>query len=393
VVLDYNGDKKKDLAIGAPGESAVYVVLGPDFKDHHELKVPDGIPGSLFGTEMAKTDLDENGRDEIIIGAPGCEVEGQSQAGKVFILGQDLPQAIVLQAQKPWARAGFGTSLGAGDLDGDGAIEILVGAPRGRVKGVTAGAVHVMDPLKKEEKGLLKNPQKNKVGNFGHVLAVADGDHDGILDLFVSALGNHSKDGIQNAGQIVFYKGPLPQKKPLVIENPKRKARDGARFGMDIFARDINGDGRADLAVGSPRSDVGNIRDAGFGFLFFGPDFDGEKALAGVRSDPVPKSNDILGFRTCIGNILGDPTPEAVFSSLPTPGRGRARGLVIWDGAGMEEDPRILYAMKGASDHYIQGLSLGQLDGKGYEELVLGDPNFDRGPQQDVGRVMIAFFE
>ncbi|MHC4944865.1 MAG: FG-GAP repeat protein, partial [Planctomycetota bacterium] len=244
-----------------------------------------------------------------------------------------------------------------------------------------------------ELQGRVDNPQKNRVGNFGHDLAVDDGNGDGKDDLFVVAIGNRAEDGQDRAGQIFYYPGPITGAPARVIESPVRKAGDVARFGMNIHVRDLNGDGCADLAVGSPRSDAGEVEDAGLGFLFRGPKFDPTKALMKIRSDPKPRKNDIVGFRTRMGNLLGDSSPDLIFSSLADPRYGHARALLIWDGSRIEGKLFVLEAMPGASDHYIQGISIAQLNGKGYEELILGDPNHNPEVGKNVGRVMIACFD
>jgi hypothetical protein len=198
---------------------------------------------------------------------------------------------------------------------------------------------------------------------------------------------------MDRAGQVLIFPSPLPDKDPLVIENPRRQVQDPCRYGMNIHAGDVDGDGRADLLVGAPRHDVEGVKDAGYVFLFWGPDFKPEGALVKARRDPEPRKDDILGFRTRMGNVMGDSRPELIVSSLANAQRGHPMALIIWDGARLNEKHVVLPAMPGASDHYIQGISIAQLDHTGYEELILGDPKYDEAGKKDVGRIVIASFE
>ncbi|GAA1260526.1 hypothetical protein GCM10009677_09800 [Sphaerisporangium rubeum] len=152
VTGDFDGDGCADLAIGASEEFAGTPV--PDGADGngvvHLLRgTPHGLKaaGTLdvthlkrsrgtdrFGAALAAGDLDGDGDDELIVGVPGLE-----DGGGVALFGMrgrrpDGTGSLITQrtrwvAQEPGETDQFGAAVAAGDFDGDGDDEIAIGAP------------------------------------------------------------------------------------------------------------------------------------------------------------------------------------------------------------------------------------------------------------------------
>lgn len=394
--LDYDADGIEDLAVGAPGAGVVYVFFGPGYRERETLVPEEVQAGDQFGADIAAGPIDGEPGDELVIGAPMRSVGGEARAGAVFVAthGSEHAQPLPLEAGQG---AALGTAVALGDFDGDGRGDVAAGAARADVGGEASGSVLVYSPHR-ETTLLLANPLgANKNGNYGHDLAVADGDGDGRDDLFVSAVGNRSSSGTPRSGQVYIHFGPLtgagaeeadsaaPRRRPLFVEDPAPSPEDWSRFGMSISARDLNADGRADLLVGAPRKDGQGVKDAGVGFLFFGPGYAAEGHRTFVR--PQAKPDDILGFRCLVVDVVGGPEPDAVLSSLA---RKNVQALIVWDGADLDAAPRVLERPRGGSHHYIQGLSRGARAAGGRELLILGDPDYSPkdGPDE-TGRVLL----
>ena len=158
---------------------------------------------------------------------------------------------------------------------------------------------------------------------------------------------------------------------------------DGARFGMSIFARDVNGDSKADLLVGAPRKNGGGVEDAGQGFLFFGPTFSAQGHQAFLR--PEAKPHDVLGFRALAADVLGDGAIDVLFCSLA---RHQDMAIVAWSGADFDAAPRVWAPPSDAGHHFVQGLDHGRR-GRGAENLLVGDPSFSPSGKSESGRVLI----
>ena len=371
-MLDYFGDGLADLAVSAPGEGAVYVFSGASGYERAERVVaPEAEADDGFGHALAAAPLDGVTGDELLIGAPQRTAGGVPRAGAVFVVGRAFEGgAVELTAPEPRADEKLGTAIAAGDFDGDGADELAVGAPGGaNAAGAKAGRVLVFEWEERAARSYA-NALDTAGGNFGHDLAVTDFDGDGTLDLVVSALGNDSADGRRLAGQVVCLLGPLEdgEVERVVLEDPDRsvEARPNQRWGMSIDAR------AGTVVVGSPRRDAQRTSDAGRGTVF------AHGARARQLGAPRSRKNGLFGYRARLVDLVGDERPDVVFVAL-----GARRAFVY---AAEEPGKAVpLAAPEGATSHWAQGASHGQLVPGGKEELVLGSPRWGGG----AGRVMI----
>jgi hypothetical protein len=392
IALDFDGDGERDVAASAPGESALYVFLGPDLTEVRRFTTPEPDPADRFGVDLAAGPVDDFPGDDILVGAPRTDVAELEDAGRVWLISArpDFEKPIPIAVGPPVAGAQLGTSVAIGDFDGDGEQDLAAGAPKTLIDGEASGAVFFYS-LARRERWQVDNPLGAwKHGNFGHALAAADGNGDGCDDLFVSALGNRSGAGVRLAGQCYVLLGSTPRQdevpsvKVITIEDPTATEGDGARFGMSIHAGDVNGDGCADFLIGAPRKNGGGVKDAGQGFLFYGPGFEPETHEIFLRPDARP--HDILGFKSLVADVVGDRKPDVIIASLA---RDNPPGILIWDGAHLRNEPVIVEKPEGGRAHYLRGFLPGARGKTGRRELLLGDPESPREGKRNVGRVLI----
>jgi hypothetical protein len=177
---DVNGDGLADVIVGAPMNSvpngtwagAAFVVFGrdtaggafPPVLDVKTLTGPngfrfDGSTGERMGFSVALAgDLDGDGFDDIVLGAPHGSPSGATARGAAFVVfgrgsgfpgyfNQYNPRGVRITRIDGVAAhdaAGFSVA-GAGDVNGDGALDIVVGAPFASPDGLTnAGATYVL---------------------------------------------------------------------------------------------------------------------------------------------------------------------------------------------------------------------------------------------------------
>ena len=145
-VGDFNNDGVDDLAIGAPLTrpeiGQIYILFGP--LDRGTFEVPldadlvmTGIDDhDRFGTALAGGDVNCDGVEDLIIGAPGASPRSAGETYVVFgPVGEgilELPTQVDITIQGVVAVDGSGSSLGSWDFDGDGASDLIIGASRGR---------------------------------------------------------------------------------------------------------------------------------------------------------------------------------------------------------------------------------------------------------------------
>jgi hypothetical protein len=140
---DVNHDTFDDVLIGAPGYNAVSFQEGRAFLYFGSAT---GLPpspawspagataGGQFGASVAGVgDLNNDGFDDVAVGAPG-EQNGEAGEGRVHLFlgsASGLPAAASQILEGNQAGAAFGSSVsGAGDVNGDGFADLIVGAPQ-----------------------------------------------------------------------------------------------------------------------------------------------------------------------------------------------------------------------------------------------------------------------
>uniref|UniRef100_A0A914C2S2 Integrin alpha-2 domain-containing protein n=1 Tax=Acrobeloides nanus TaxID=290746 RepID=A0A914C2S2_9BILA len=156
---DFDGDGKDDIVVGVPrgneliGMVAIYT---RDLRNIINLTEENGLRGQYFGGSVAVTDLNKDGLDDLIVGSPFYtdyktvfdvktqEHKPQYDIGKVTVYiqtgGRSFKEPIQLIGHTQWSRFGYSLAA-AGDLNGDGYNDFLVGAPYDGEDG--RGAVYV----------------------------------------------------------------------------------------------------------------------------------------------------------------------------------------------------------------------------------------------------------
>jgi hypothetical protein len=252
---DINGDGFADAIVGAYGANGnagrAYIYLGSPAglsvnQDPSVLEGPDG-GGAKFGASVASAgDVNGDGYADVIVGAPSA-LGGAGRAYLYFGTASGISSDQVPVSLTGPDRGSFGQSVASiGDLNGDGYGDVIVGAPSavnqdGRAYVYLGGASGLQST-----QPTTTIPAPDRGGLFGLPVANAgDTDGDGYTDVVIGA--NTVMDFI---GAIYLYRdgsSGLAPDKPSAILGP-----DGtnASFGDPMTgAGDLNGDGYADVAV------------------------------------------------------------------------------------------------------------------------------------------------
>lgn len=262
---DVNGDGFGDVVIGMSGrtngqtsEGAAILYLGSpagltDLTVSWEGNQVDAQNG--FAVAGAG-DVNGDGYDDVVSGAPFYD-NGQTDEGVVFVFfgdpdGVSFGYSQILEANQAGAR--FGSSVAsAGDVNGDGYSDVIVGAPRWANGDTQEGAIFV---YLGSPSGLVTTPQRVIEGsgpnrNFGTSVACAgDVDVDGYSDVIVGAPGA----GANGEGVVYLYRGlPTGTAGSPSWSRTGDGGASGGSFGWSVAGcGDIDGDGYSDIGVGDP---------------------------------------------------------------------------------------------------------------------------------------------
>jgi hypothetical protein len=255
---DINNDGRGDYIVGAPFENGVGV------NDSGRVYVYSGINGALirthtmpgantfgnFGYSVAAIpDLNNDGRPDYIVGAPGGATNGQ-----VFIYS-GASGALIRTTNAPASAAGgdFGHSVaGMPDGNGDGRGDYVVGAPYANPGSspFNAGRAYVFSGNTGNLLFTLASPNQQSSGQFGvSVAGVADVNGNGGGDVVVGAW-LESVDGLFSAGRAYVFSGTTGG---LITQLTSPTPKQGGNFGFSLAGLDDrNGDGRAEVLIGAP---------------------------------------------------------------------------------------------------------------------------------------------
>jgi hypothetical protein len=294
---DFNGDGKTDLLLGAPlndgpdgkrpdaGEA--YVLYGPldgniDLSERKpDVRILGAETGDNLGAGVAVGDLNGDGVDDIIVGAPFSNgiPEQRTDMGEAYVVFGGPSIATTIDTLAAQQNAGLlpaegfshlGRTFAVADVNGDGIDDLIAGAPyAGRQANTppggqrtTVGEVYVVFGSRqlKGQVRVARDEEDVRLSGiavsdqFGDSVAAADVNGDGVADVIVGASGYDAPDRTDAGGTFVFYGGAsLPSVATLReadVTITGARADDG--FGALVAAGDVNGDGKAEVIASAP---------------------------------------------------------------------------------------------------------------------------------------------
>jgi hypothetical protein len=404
---DFDGDGKADIVAGAPGGNRVRVIYSK-LSPHAKWITPPVANTGDFGASLAIGNFNGDRYSDVAIGAPDFtdEAEGTEQ-GAVFIYdgsktGLHYSGTVFKGPDNLDDDNELGTSLAAGDLNGDGFADLAVGNPGPEGGGDGQGSVLVYfgsaAGLTETNRVAVGSLAPAEEGNFGQAVALADVNGDGFRDLIVGEPGGGPQLGtFVKAGDVQVFYGSATGLGAQHATFLGGKFNASGSLGSVLAAGDINHDGFADVVAGAPGATVKGHALAGKILVLFGGKHGLSAKGARVFSKATPHvsggpvSTDRFGFAVAVGDLNADRRADVIVG-VPggSPGRRPAAGAVyIFPGtkSGVSAAGSVLIsqATKGVPGGLVSGAEFGSAVATigaataAHRDLLIGVPAKHKG--------------
>ncbi len=378
---DVNGDGIPDIIVGAPfdgsngfNSGSARILSG---LDGSLIRIHNGtIVGGQFGWAVdGAGDVNGDGFDDVVVGAPTAQVGGQAQRGQAFVFsGFDGSTLFALNGAAPFDNFGRFVA-GVGDVNGDGQGDFSIGAPRANtLNGANTGRARVYSGMTGAILfGVAGASAFESVG--GTLQGVGDINNDGFDDVILGISSDDTNGTDSGSARVLSgFDGSL------LYSFLGDRANE--RFGESVSgAGDVNGDGILDLVVGAP-GDERNGSQSGSIRVFSG--FDGSLLNTVLGNGAFVQFGS---FVDGIGDINGDGLGEVVASASRPSSWALTRIRVL--------SPTVVPALSSLSGESAGDLfasvvrSAGDVNGDGVVDMIVGAPrNDNNGPSSGLARVI-----
>lgn len=344
VVGDFDGNKCADLAIavwdtidGQPRAGAVHVFYGKKKvgittkKSQYWHQNSKGIASVAlesegFGSRLCVGDFNGDKRDDLVCMVKDRDEPDTRAALHVLFGGKrglsakkslridDLALQLP-QPNLPWIKS-FVDGIGAGDFDGDGKDELVVGVPGEDIDGNAFGTFHLLPGTKKgpdpkqqlvysqATPGLLGTAEAGD--GFGRSFATGDFNGDGIDDLAIGIPSDSDIDEPDSGAVAILFGneiGLIGAGAQFLHQNILAfgAVEEDDLFGHALATGDFDGDGFDDIAVGAPGEDIGAFTGCGMVDVFYG----GPNGFPFAPAEHHFRGDGEMPGPTVVGDIFG----------------------------------------------------------------------------------------
>jgi hypothetical protein len=429
---DVDGDGLSDILIGAPYDDdwannagKAYLVLGKSlvapgsefdlaFADYTFVCADDSCEAGR--SVSGAGDIDQDGLDDIIIGAPLNDINGTNDGSAYVIFGEQLAArgGDLNLDQSDWVVLGQedhdllgGTIASAGDVDGDGLEDLLIGSHENDTNGDRSGEVYLVLGSQVEaswpDGGVIGADDNQRfygsaaLDYAGYdVDSAGDIDGDGLDDLLIGAPFN--SDGPSLGGQVYLVLassldvngGDLDLSADLSMSDYTFLPESPFDYvGWSVAGLgDIDGDNRPDIAIGAPFDDDGGTN-AGAVYLFLNSNL----PAGGAELDVADADYKLVGeaaldesgyIVTSAGDVDGDNLNDILILSASNDDGATDAGkaylvlaadLPVGGGTVSLSSAHFSFASEAPNGgDYMSIAAAGDVDGDSLDDLLFGVP-------------------
>jgi len=372
--------------------------------EYNKIQVSGSSSGEQFGAAISSGDINGDGFDDLIVGSPFASGDGKSWNGKVSVfLGNNSSQIgdPYLAVYGRFSGDQLGSSLASGDFNNDGYDDILIGAYNSFSDGSRTGKAFMIlgrssydDVSWSLEDGTadVELVGRDHLDGYGLSVACADINNDNVDDILVGAPFAMSIDSIKS-GEVYGYYGStfsvdsvdkvirlFDSEDADVVFHGKQA---GERFGSDIAIGDVVGSVANDIAVSAYFSDRDDMSQSGKVYVYSG----GSKLSSDVLEPTFTLEGDTeygwFGFSIDVGRFNSDRKMDIAVSSFPFADRSKVGFVYIVEGRSYFESQKNViskdtanYYFEGKSDDNMLGASVRfvDVDSDRKKDVVIGAP-------------------
>lgn len=290
---------------------------------------------------------------------------------------------LTLEANRAWAKFGFAVG-GAGDVNGDGYDDVVVGAPEFQQVAFSQNWEGKAYLYRGAPSGLVTAPAWTALGDqageprMGHLIKGAgDVNGDGFADVLVAAPW-YANGAMGLAGRVTLYLGSSSGLSTTAART-YLGSHAAANLGLGVAAGDVNNDGYRDVVIGAPEPGHSSAAPVpgGSAFLYLGS----ATGLGTVASRTLTEAqgNASFGYSLAAADVNHDHFADVIVAACEFNGAAgtRAGKAYLYLGSASGLSPTPTWSREGSSVDAILGESIdsaGDVNGDGFVDVIIGAP-------------------